>query len=440
MSKNTMINNALIVTMDEQQRVIPDGSILIKDGIIAKVWNNQPDSEAPPSPPPPLSEETVVIDGKNLIIMPGLVNTHGHAAMTLFRSYADDLPLMDWLNDKIWPAEERLTGEAVYWGTMLAILEMIKSGTTTFTDMYFFMDDIIRAVEESGIRAVLSRGLVGVAGNTEQALQDTRTMARDYHNAANGRIKIMLGPHAPYTCPPDFLKEVMALADTTGLPMQIHISETRGEVEESIEKYGKTPVKHLEELGLFRYQVIGAHCVHVNQEDIEILSRNGVRVAHNPGSNLKLASGIAPVGRMLEKGMKVGLGTDGAASNNNLDLFEEMQLAAMLHKGVNESPSLIPAGLALKMATAMGAEALFLTDTGMIKEGCRADLTGLNRHLPHLCPMHNVISHLVYSASGRDVELVMADGKILLQDGRPLTLDQEKIMFEAEKHARELVR
>lgn len=380
-----------------------------------------------------------VIPAENCALLPGFINTHGHAAMTLLRSVADDLPLKQWLEERIWPLEAKLNPQGVYWGTMLAIAEMIRGGTTTFTDMYFFEDAVAQAAEEAGIRAVLSRGLVALGPNFDQAVAETRDFVRGWQGRGDGRITTLVGPHAPYTCPPPHLEKVLELARELGVPLQIHLSETAGEVQDSYEQYGKSPVAVLAEAGMFELPVLAAHCVHLSDEDIDILARHHVRVAHNPNSNLKLGSGIAPIPALLAKGVTVGLGTDGAASNNNLDMLEEIRLAALIHKGVHNDPTLISAAQALEMATAMGARAVFLEDVGAIRQGLKADLILLDLDKPHLTPRHSIDAHIVYSAQAADVVLVMVDGRILLEGGQLTTIDEERVLFEAARWARELV-
>ena len=382
-----------------------------------------------------------VIDCTNKLAVPGFVNTHTHAAMTLFRSYADDMMLMDWLQNKIWPAEGNLVAEDVYWGTLLAIAEMIKSGTTTFSDMYFHMPQVAKAVAESGIRAVLARGMAGVAPNAEQALTESEDFFRQYHNTADGRITVMLGPHAPYTCPPEYLKRVVTLAQRLGAEIHIHLSETLGEVNECKKQYGKSPIELMKELGVLDCGVLAAHCVHVSNSDIALMKEANVRIAHNPGSNMKLASGIAPIPDMLIAGLCVGLGTDGAASNNNLDMLEELRLAAMLHKVHALDPLLIPAQTAVNMATSNGAKALGLgTVTGTIAPGFKADITLFNMHAPHWYPRHDRLSLLAYSAGAGDVHTVMIDGKLVLDNKRLTTIDEEQVMYEANKRGMRLVK
>lgn len=425
-----LIRGADIISMDETTGIISGGDIAIENGNIKGIGPSGWSGEWTPDQ---------IIDATGKVVMPGLVNAHTHAAMTLLRSYADDLQLMDWLQNKIWPAEAKLTGEDVYWGTMLANLEMIKSGTTTFADMYFFMPEVAKAVEESGMRAVLSRGMVGVAPTAGQAMEESRAFVQEWHRQAGGRITVQLGPHAPYTCPPDYLKKVLALAAELKVGIHIHLAETRHEVETCLKDYGKTPIKLMNELGLFEHQVLAAHCVHLSDEEIEILAEKKVGVAHNPGSNMKLASGVAPVARLLSKGVAVGLGTDGTASNNNLDMIEELRLASLLQKVHTEDPTVVPALQALQMATTLGANALGLdAHIGSLAIGKKADVIILNLHAPHLTPRHDIVSLLTYAASAGDVETVIIDGKIIMQDRQLQTLDEEQIMWHAQKSAKRL--
>lgn len=409
-------------------RVLPadvavSGSIIEHVGQIPANWN--PDQ---------------VIDCQEKLVTPGFINTHTHAAMTLFRSYADDMALMDWLKEKIWPAEAGLTGDDVYWGTQLAIAEMLKSGTTTFADMYFFMDDVARAVAESGIRAVLARGMAGVAPTGAQALVESESFFNAWHGGADGRISVMLGPHAPYTCPPDYLKKVVALADKLGAEIHIHLAETAGEVADCQKQYGKSPIALMEEVGILEHGVLAAHCVHLSAEDIGIMQQKRVRVAHNPGSNMKLASGIAPVPELLAAGIPVGLGTDGTASNNNLDMLEELRLAALLHKVKTLDPVVVPAAKAVELATAQGATALGLAQvTGQLAPGYKADIVLWDMNGTHWYPRHDRVSLLTYAANAADVHTVLVDGKVLLADRRLTTIDEDKLKHEVQARGMRLV-
>jgi len=427
---NTLIRGATVLTVNENQEIMPEADVIIEGQTISYVgpkkdWNRSFGR---------------TISGSGKLLAPGFVNAHGHAAMTLLRSFADDVPLMYWLEKRIWPVEAKLKREDAYWGTLLAIAEMLKSGTTTFTDMYFFMDQVAEAAEEAGIRAVLARGLVGIGHLAEKGLEESEQFISNWHGRAASRITTMLGPHAPYTCPPEYLHKVLTLQEKLHVPIQIHLAETLEEVRRINERYGVSPTALLRDTGLLARPVIAAHCVHLSMEDMDILRDFNVHVAHNPGSNLKLGSGIAPVPDLLDRGIIVGLGTDGAASNNNLDMLEEMRLAALLHKGNRMDPTAITAREALSMATSQSAKAVFLNDVGMVASGMKADLIMFDLHKPHLTPQHDLIAHLVYAAQPGDLTLVMVDGKILLENGELTTLDEEKILFQAQERAMHLVR
>lgn len=423
-----LIKNATVVTMTETNQLSNNCSIAIQDSYIHSIGSAEsiladfkPDQ---------------TIDAKGMVALPGLVNCHTHAAMTLLRGYADDLPLMPWLETKIWPFEEHLTAEDVYWGTMLAIVEMIKSGTTTFIDMYFFMDKVAQAVEETGIRAVLSRGMVGFNPNAQTALEESKSFTETWHGTANGRITTMLGPHAPNTCPPDYLKKVLAVAEQLNVGIHIHIAETLSEVESIAKDYGKTPVEYLQDTGLLSRPTVGAHCVHLSDNDIAILKSNDVRVAHNPESNMKLASGIAPIPKLMAAGITVGLGTDGASSNNDLDLLAEMKSASFLQKVATMDPTVLPAYTSLELATINGAKVLRLDqEIGTLEPGKKADIILFDFEQPHLYPQHDIFAHLTYAAQSADIKTVIIDGKILMKDRKMVALDEEKIMHEAQKRA-----
>jgi 5-methylthioadenosine/S-adenosylhomocysteine deaminase len=352
--------------------------------------------------------------------------------MSLLRGIGDDLALQVWLQEKMWPNEAKFTAEDVRWGTLLSVLEMIKGGTTTFVDMYDHMDEVALAVEQSGMRGCLTRGVIGLCSSEVQdaKLKEAVRFAKDWHGQADGRITTMLAPHAPYTCPPDYIVRFVEAAHELNLPIHTHMSETAREVAENQEQYGLRPVAHLEKLGVFSRPCLVAHGVHLTDEEIGILAQYDVRVSHNPGSNLKLASGIAPVPELLRAGVKVSLGTDSSASNNNLDMFEEMRLAALLHKGTSGDPTAIPASTAFRMGTSEGARSIWLNDTGALKVGYKADVIALDIDRPHFYPKSNFLSHVVYSASAQDVTDVCVNGKWIVRGGACLTLDEEKIKAE----------
>lgn len=425
-----LIKDISIVPMTAENHIIANGYLEIKDSYIQAVAGGEP----------PVGQYDHIIDGTDLVALPGFINSHTHAAMTLLRGYADDMPLMDWLEKKIWPLEARLTGEDVYWGTMLAIVEMIRSGTTCFADMYFFMERAAQAVEKTGMRALLSRGLIGVGPDKDKALDESRELVQYWNQRGPSRIKFNLGPHAPYTCPPDYLKLVVELAGELGVGMHIHLAETMQEVTDSLRIYGQTPVAQMESLGMFQHHVIAAHCVHLNQQDIEILARNRVGIAHNPESNMKLASGVAPVPSLLRAGIPVALGTDGASSNNNLDMMQEMRSCALLHKVTNMDPTVVPAYQALQMATIHGAKALRLDDQiGSLEPGKRADIILVRTNGAHCLPRYDLIANLVYAAHAADVDTVIIDGQVIMQDRIIKSFDEAEVLAQAKLTAARLV-
>lgn len=423
-----LIKNIDLVPINGKEEVIKNTNIYIKDSTILSIGEVKEEIKV-----------DRVIDGKNKIAMPGLINAHTHIGMSLLRNFADDLPLYDWLTKKIWPIEAKLIKDDIYWGSLLSMVEMIQGGTTAFCDMYFFMEEVGRGVEESGIRGVLTRGLI----EDEQAkakINETRELFNSWNGKGNGRIKVMVAPHAPYTCSPDFIKETINLANELNTGIHIHLSETKKEVEDSIKLYGKSPIKHVYDLGLFDLHTIAAHCVHVDDDDIEIMKQKNVYPVNNPGSNLKLASGFAPVDIMLKRKIPVALGTDGSSSNNNLNMFEEINLASIINKAVNYDAISVPAISALEMATINGAKALaWDNEIGSIEVDKKADLILIDIDKPHLYPHHNTISSLAYSVQASDVDTVIVDGRIIMENREIKTLDVEKIKFMAEKHAKELI-
>lgn len=426
---NILIKNIGLAPMNGREDFIENTNIYISEDKIVHIGELREDLE--------VERE---IDGKYKIAMPGLVNAHTHIGMSLLRNYADDMPLHDWLTKKIWPTEANLTGEDVYWGSLLSMVEMIESGTTAFCDMYFFMDEVAKALEESGMRGVLTRGLIEEQGESQNKLDETRKLFNDWNGKADGRIKVMVAPHAPYTCSPDFLKETMNLAKELNTGIHIHLSETKKELEDSLEAHGKTPIKHVDDLGLLDIHTIGAHCVHVNDEDIKIMKEKGIFPVNNPSSNLKLASGFTPVDKMLKAGIPVALGTDGSSSNNNLNMFEEIHLASIINKAVNEDAVSVPSIKALEMATINGAKALdWEEEIGSIEVGKKADMILIDTDKPHLYPHHDQISSLTYSVQGSDVDTVIVNGNIIMENRIIKTLDVEKIKYMVEKRAKELI-
>lgn len=381
-------------------------------------------------------------DGKNKVLLPGFVNAHTHSPMTLLRGYAENLPLSRWLNEKVFPFEDRLNPDRAYFGTMLSIAEMISSGTTSFSDMYFFQDGIMRAVKDSHAKINFSRSIVSFSDGA--FLEDSRAIealeaVEKYHNTENGRIKVDMCLHAEYTNTYSMIKQFGEYTKGKGLVNHIHVSETKSEHEDCKKKYGKTPTELFYDAGVLDSPTIFAHCVWIEDCDREILKEKGATVAHCPASNLKLGSGVCDTYALLKKGINVAIGTDSASSNNGLDSFREMYLAALLPKGITGRADIISPKEIIKMATLNGAAAQQRFDTGLIKEGFKADLTVINTDKPNLYPDFDILNNIVYSAEKSDVVLTMVDGEVLYKNGEFTTIDIEKIGFEVNRIVKEVV-
>ena len=423
-----IIKNGTILTMDKENTVIENGHIHVRGDTISRMGSGDNltiDAEK-------------IIDAHGGLILPGLINGHTHAAMSLFRGLADDLPLMDWLNNYIFPAERRIDADFVFTGTLLACAEMIMSGTTTFCDMYLFEKEAARAARKAQMRCLVGEVLYDFPspnyGPVEKGLKYTESLIKKWQD--DPLVSVAVEPHSLFTCSPDLLISANEMALRYKVPMIIHVAETLNEVAEVKEKYGKPPVEYLHSLGLLDSHLIADHCVHVNEQDIEKMAEYGVKVIHNPESNMKLASGIAPVTELLTKGVTVGLGTDGCASNNNLDIFTEMDMAAKLHKIRTMDPTVLDSVTVLRMATIEGAKALGMGDiTGSLEPGKKADIIILDLDKPHLTPMYNPYSHIVYSARGNDVSHSIINGQLVMEDRRLLNLDIEEIMERAREKA-----
>lgn len=416
-----------IITMDNDLTVLKNGTLAIVGGKISDIGDYNAVSKKYSS--------KNIINGKNTAVLPGLINTHTHAAMVYFRGMADDLPLKEWLEEHIWPAEKKwLCNDFVSDATGLACLEMLKAGITTYNDMYFFEDASSKAAKKIGMRAVLGAAIVDfptVAGNS---VDEYLSKAERFINEWQGDDLIVpcIAPHSAYACSPETLKKVKELADKYNVMIHTHLSETRWEVEEIKGKYGLTPVAHLKKIGLLDENIIAAHCVWVDEKDIEAIAKHKVGVSHCIESNLKLSSGIAPVPDMLKAGVKVSLGTDGAASNNDLNILSEMSTAAKVHKAVSNDPTVLDAKKALLMATKCGADALGLGGiTGSLEKGKAADIAIINLNKPHLTPLYDIYSHIVYSARPSDVETVFVNGKLVVDKGMLCTADEEEILSKA---------
>jgi len=427
-----LIKNGFVITMDGQRAQYNNGVVAVDGDRIAAVGHGRDLSQW---------KGGKVIDARGGIIMPGLVNVHTHAAMTCFRGLADDLPLMTWLNDHIFPAEAKLDDHKVYLGTLLACAEMIRSGTTCFCDMYLFEDAVARAAHSAGLRAVVGEVLYDFPspnyGPIEKGFDYTRELIDKWRN--DPLITIAVEPHSPYLCSADLLETAADLALKHNIPLVIHVAETKDEVARSRNDHGKTPVAYLESIGVLSSNLLACHCVHLEPADIERLKTHDVKVAHNPESNMKLASGIAPVPELQKAGACVGIGTDGCASNNDLDMFSEIDTAAKIHKVHSHDPTVLDADIVLKMATIDGARALGLDhEIGSLEPGKRADVIILDTRKPHLTPMYYPVSHLVYAAKGSDVVTSVVNGRILMEDGRLMTLDLDGLFREVGQIAEEI--
>ena len=366
----------------------------------------------------------MIIDGTDRLLMPGLINSHTHIAMSLLRNYADDLPFWKWLFEKIIPIEQKFTESDIYYGSLLSISEMILGGTTCFNDMYFMMDQVGKAVQESGIRAVLGVGVTGDFDKDKTIFDKSYKLYDNFHGKAQGRITTMVAPHAIYTCSESTLQRATELAQKWGTGIHIHVSESKKEIEECEKINYQSPFQYLQKIGALRSHICAAHCVQLKKKDFEILQQNDVHVLHNPTSNLKLANGFMPLKSMQRYKINIALGTDGPASNNNQNMFEEMHLASLIHKGFEQNSAIANAYEVVKMATINAAKALKLeNEIGSIEPGKKADLILLNIDKPHWFPYHNLISGVVYTAQVSDVETVFIDGEMIMNNRKLQTID-----------------
>ncbi|MDR2132258.1 MAG: amidohydrolase [Clostridiales Family XIII bacterium] len=378
-----------------------------------------------------------VYDGAGRLLMPAFFNAHAHSPMTLLRGYGENLKLQDWLTTRIFPFEDKLTGEDVYAGTLLAIAESLRFGIVSTTDMYYFCEDMLRAFIESGAKVNVSRGITCFTDAELADLEgfkEAKRLFETYDGAAEGRVKVEMSLHAEYTSNPKIAAGLAEYANAAGAGMHVHVSETKTEHDEcAARRGGKTPVAYLSSLGFFETRTTAAHCVHVTEDDMDTLARKGVTVASCPISNMKLSSGVCDVPRLLEKGVNVAIGTDGVASNNSLNFIEEMKFFALSNKLARRDPTLVSPAETIRAATASGAKSQGRTDCGAIRVGAKADLIVLDLSLPNMRPVHELANNVVYSASGSDVRLTMADGKVLYKDGVYTTIDLEKALFAADK-------
>lgn len=411
---NILIENVKILTMADGE-VIKNGNIYIEDRKIKKI-----------------SKEKIgfsydkKIDGENFLAMPGFINAHTHVGMSLFRNYSDDVELMDWLNNKIWPLEDKLTEKDVYWASLLSQSEMIMTGTTTFADMYYYEDQTIKALEKSKMRAQISRGLTLEDENFSK-IKENIDLYKKYENSQDGRVNIALGPHAVYTTDKNYLKEISKVSKKYNMPIHIHLSETKIENDDCIKRFGQSPTEVFEECGIFENKTIAAHGVHLSDRDLEILSKYDVSVVHNPSSNLKLSSGFLDCTRVINKGINLAMGTDSSASNNNLSMLKEISIASLVSKYKN--PKNLRAYDVLKMATINGAKALGIDkETGSLEEGKLADIILIDLNNPNHTPQNNLISSLSYSTFDTDVSYVIINGELVYDNKKFVNLDIEEIM------------
>ena len=430
MSDNSiLIKNALILSPNTNFK--NKQSILIKDNLIAEISSQIDESNA-----------SKIIDATGKIVIPGLINTHTHLSMTLFRGLADDLSLDSWLNDHIWPMEANLNGDFCYIGALLGAVELIKSGTTTFSDMYFYMEDVARAIDEAGIRAVLSYGMIDF-GDEEKRKNEIKANLELFEacdGMADGRIKVFFGPHSPYTASEELLIKVRELADEYNMGIHIHVSETQKEIEDVSSQKGLRPFEYLDKIGFLGPDVVAAHSVWLSDNEIEIIKKNNVKISHNPCSNMKLASGVAPVSKLIENDICVSIGTDGASSNNNLDLIEELKTASLLQKVSTLDPKVLNSDEAIAMGTIKGAEALGLeSEIGSIEVGKKADIVLIDTNSANMVPdSSSLSSNIIYSANGSNVDTTICDGKILMENKKLTVLDENEIYQKARQAIKEL--
>jgi len=428
MKKSFIVRGQYLITMNKKEQIIENGAVVVKDGRIADIGEFSEILKK-------YKEQIPVYGNSHSALMPGFINTHTHAAMVLFRGIADDLPLKQWLTEHIWPREAKfLSEEFVYDGTLLACIEMLKSGTTTFNDMYFFTESIAKAAKDAGIRAVIGQGVLDFPTASGRGADDYLKKAAEFIEKYlnDGLIVPAVAPHAIYTCSRETLLKSKELALKNNVPMHIHLSETFQEVEECIKKHGKRPVKYLLDIGFLEGKITTAHSVWLDNGEIEIMAKHNVGVSHCIESNLKLSSGIAPVAKMIRKGVKVSMGTDGAASNNNLDLLEEISIAAKVQKGITADPTVLDVKTCMKMLTIWAAEGLGLeNEIGSIEVGKKADMILMNLRKPHLQPIYDIYSTIIYSAKASDIEDVFVNGVPVILNGRHQFVDEDEIIDKA---------
>jgi len=431
--KRILIKGADVVTLDEAGTVLRNTDLLIEDKRIAQIGQLPPDTQA-----------DEIIDAAGKVVLPGFFNAHCHAPMTFERGWAEDLPFPRWLNEKIWVAESALMPDDVYWGAALAACEMIRSGTVAFNDHYFYMDRVAQVVLESGMKALLTWCTFGIGDDKEIGPGAATQLAfsRDWQGAGDGRIHTCLGPHSPYICPPEFLRQVVELAEQYQLPIHLHVAESQEQVVNAQARYGQTPVEQLAALGVFDHPTVAAHCLALTPDDRALLAEKPVTIARTPITYMKLAMPIhVSLTDLQAAGItRVALGSDGPASNAVMDMWDIVRQTVWLEKYQTQNPEAVPGDTALRMATRNGALAMGFAESGVLAAGMTADLMLVDMDRPHLRPRHDLIANLVHAARGADVTHVLVDGQWLMRDRQLLTLDEERILYEAEHRALRMVR
>lgn len=426
---NFKITNGKLLLRNEQGFYAQDRDLYIKDGKIAFIGEKTENSDIQVSE----NESYELVDAKNRLIMPGLINTHTHAYMTVLRNYADDVDFAEWLFGRVCPVEDKLPVEAAYWTNMLAFAEMLRSGTTSYVDMHMYKCMSAKAARDAGIRAFIGRGLVGedLFADGYSRYQEAIAEKEEYESEL---MQIILSPHAPYSCSEKLYRQVAEEAEKLGVHKQTHLSEGLSEVEDIRKKFGKTPVRWLNDIGWLDEKTLLAHCVQMQDDDIEILAKSKASVVTNPASNAKLGNGFAPAVQMEKAGINLCLGTDGTSSNNTLNMFREMGLLSLMHKGLQKDSTAMSAQSVIAAATSNGAKALGMKDKiGEIKVGASADIIFIDLKAPSMFPNNNIISSLCYSANGSEVESVMINGKFVMKDRELLTIDYDRVCYEVEK-------
>lgn len=414
--------------LDINSELIKEDDIYLEDGIIKEIGVFTGNKE-----------NIKIINGQNKLLIPGIFNAHTHTPMTILRNYSDDKKLKSWLNDDIWPAESKFTEDDIYWGSILGMAELLKFGITSFIDMYFYIDKIGEALEDSKMRGFISRGLIGNDDPTYEQIRETENFIQKWDGKGNGRINGMVGPHAPYTCSTKYLEKALELAQKYKKSIHIHLAESDNEVRDSLKKYGLSPVEYLEKIGIYKVNTLAAHCVKLTEKDIDILSENNVNILYNPVSNMKLGNGFARIKDLKEKNINICLGTDGCASNNNLSIIEEMKIASVINKGLQNDPTFLSPIEILKMVTINGAKAVQMENKlGTIEVNKKADLTIINLDRIQTTPENNLVSSLVYSVQSDNIYSTIVDGEILFENGEFYTIDIEKAKFNVKNIAKKI--